>query len=244
MGKIDDAMRKAGEIRSETGATFSSYRFPIVDVTDPQSPMAEAYRTLRTNIQRHTRSKAIRSILIASAAQGEGRTQTVANLAVILSAIEGNKTLLIDADLRHPKLHEIFEVEESPGLSELLHGTAQLETVIRPTRIGNLKMISSGQPVKGSAELFYSPRLAEALETLKTQYDFLLFDSPPVIPYTDAVILAGHVGGIILVVRARDTRREVVRRAKDLLNRSEEKFIGVILNRVEHVIPRSIYDKL
>ena len=233
MGKIDDAP-----------PAVSAYEFPLADFTNPNSPLSESYRTLRTNIQRSSRAKSIRSILIASAARGEGRSQTVANLAVILAAIEGNRTLLIDADLRHPRLHEIFGAQEGPGLSELLHGTFALEAVIRPTQIGNLQMIPSGHMMQGSAELFHSPRLAEAIGALKARYDFLLFDSPPVIPYADAIILAGYVEGILLVVKARETRREVVRRAKGLLNQSEDKFMGVVLNSVEYIIPRPIYDKL
>lgn len=223
---------------------LAGYQFPIADFTDPNSPLAESYRTLRTNLQRSSRAKSIRSILIASAARGEGRTQTVANLAVILSAVEGNRTILIDADLRHPKLHEIFSVTGGPGLSELLHGASTLDAIIRPTRIGNLQMIPSGNTMQGSAELFHSPRLAEAIGALKGRYDFLLLDSPPVIPYTDAIILSGYVEGVLLVVKARETRREVVRRAKGLLNQSENKFMGVVLNSVEYVIPRPIYDKL
>ena len=228
----------------EKEAFFSGYAFPISDFTNPNSSLSESYRTLRTNIQRSSRAKSIRSLLIASAVNGEGRTQTVANLAVILSAIEGNRTLLIDADLRHPKLHEIFGVAGGPGLSELLQGTAALDAIIRTTRIGNLQMIPGGNTLQGSAELFHSPRFAEAIGALKARYDFLLFDSPPVIPYTDAVILAGYVEGILLVVKARETRREVVRRAKGLLNQSENKFIGVVLNSVEYVIPQPIYEKL
>lgn len=246
MGKIDDALKKVTPPQREKSAepTFSGYGFPIVDFTDPNSPLVESYRTLRTNIQRSSRSKSIRSILITSAARGEGRTQTATNLAVLLSAIEGNKTLLIDADLRHPTLHDIFEMDKGPGLSEVLHGAAAVGDVIHPTRIGNLKMIPSGHTLEGSAELFHSPRLSEAIETLKSQYDFLIFDSPPTIPYTDSSILAGYVDGLILVVRARETRREVVHRAKDLLNQSEDKFMGVVLNSVEYVIPRPIYEKL
>jgi len=232
MGKIDDALHK------------TDYSFPITDFTDPDSPLAESYRTLRTNIQRQSRSKPIRSILVASAARGEGRTQTVANLAVILAALEGNRTLLIDGDLRDPKIHEIFDVEKTPGLSDLLQGTIGVEEVIKTTRIGNLKVIPSGHVLQGSAELLHSPRLREAIESLKPKFDMVLFDSPPVIPFTDSVILASNVDGVILVVRARETRREVIRRAKDLLNKSEDKFLGVVLNSVEYVIPRPIYEKL
>ncbi len=231
MGKIDDT-------------TPSEYEFPIADFTDPDSSLSESYRTLRTNFQKSSRAKSIRSVLITSAVRNEGRTQTVANLAVILASLEGSRTLLIDADLRHPKLHEIFKVQGGPGLSELLQGTFTLDAVIQATQVRNLQIISSGNTPQGSAELFHSPRLAEAIGTLKTRYDVLLFDSPPVIPYTDAIILAGYVEGILLVVKARETRREVVRRAKGLLNQSEEKCIGVVLNSIEYVIPRPIYEKL
>ncbi|MFH1857511.1 MAG: CpsD/CapB family tyrosine-protein kinase [Candidatus Omnitrophota bacterium] len=252
MGKIDDALQKAGgnlekgkaDLPPVPSGFVTDYGYPIADFANPNSPPAESYRTLRTNIQRTCQSRYLHTLLVAGASRGEGRTQTIANLAVIFSALEGNKTLLVDADLRNPRLHEIFGVEEGPGLADLLHGAATLDAVIRPTRIGNLKVIPSGRTVKGSAELFHSPRFGEMIETLKLQHDILLFDSPPVIPYTDAVILANHVEGIILVVKARETRREVVHRAKMLLNQSQDKFVGVVLNSMEYVIPRPIYEKL
>ncbi len=247
MGRIEDAFRKAEAQRGKVSSaeeTFSGYGPPIIDFTDPESPLVESYRTLRTNIQRAIRDKSVKSILITSAAQGEGRTQTVSNLAVLFSAIEGNKTLLVDADLRHPELHEIFQLSDGPGLSELLHGTTSVEAVIRLTRIGNLKVVPAGRMMQGSAELLNSPRLAHLMEVVKADYDIILFDTPPVIPFTDSVVLASQVDGIILIVRARDTRREVIRRAKDLLDQSPEKFLGVVFNNVEYVIPRTIYEKL
>jgi len=244
MGKIDDAFRKAEKLQETKQSTPLSYGHSLVDFTNTNSPLVESYRTLRTNIQRKSRVKAIRSILMASATNGEGRTQTVANLAVVFSAIEGNKTLLIDADLRNPELHEIFGVGDGPGLSELLHGTTTLDEIIRPTNVQNLQLVTSGRTLHGSSELFNSQKMGEMITALKAKYDFVLFDSPPVIPYTDAIVLSNHVDGILLVVQARETRREVVRRAKELLNQSEDKFMGVVLNRVEYVIPRSIYEKL
>ena len=215
-----------------------------IDVIESQSPLAESYLTLRTNIQRLSRAKSMQTLLVASPARGDGRTQTVANLAVLLSAIEGNKTLLIDGDLRHPRLHTLFEIKDEPGLAEFLQGKANLQEIIYPTRIKNLKMIPSGRSPKGATELFHSSLVTEMINTLKKEYDSLLFDSPPVIPYTDPVILSGHVDGIVLLVKARETRREVARRTRDLLNKSQDKILGVVFNSVEYVIPQPLYQKL
>ena len=255
MGRIDDALRKSAEEKSGQGnpsatladgseSALSTYGFPIADFTDPKSSLAESYRTLRTNLQRSGRVRSLKSILVTSAVKGEGRTRTVANLAVITSAIEGHRTLLVDADLRKPELHKLFQVSQSPGLSNFLQGSIELNEVIRPTLIGNLRLIPSGDPLRGAAELFHSPRLKGMMETLASQYDMIFFDSPPVIPFTDSAILSSHVDGIILVVKARETRKEVVRRAKDLLNKSEDRLLGVVFNRVEYVIPQPLYQKL
>jgi len=251
VGRIDDALRKTEkrtEAEGQAGpaaaeAPFSRYGFPLADFTHP-SPLAESYRTLRTNIQRDRRAPSIKSLLIASASQGEGRTQTAANLAVVASAVEGSRTLLIDGDLRHPQLHEIFEIEQNPGLSNFLQGGVAQEDVVRSTRISNLSVIPSGEVSRNPAELFQSPKLAELIEAMKAKYDTILFDSAPVIPFTDSAILATQADAIILVVRARESRREVVRRMKDLLNKTEDKIVGVVFNRVEYVIPRPLYRKL
>ena len=255
MGRIDEALRKSqgdeekrenvkGAIPADPNQALETYGFPIADFTDPKSPLAESYRALRTNIQRSGRVRSIKSILVTSAGKGEGRTQTVANLAVITSAIEGHRTLLIDADLRKPELHKIFQVAQSPGLSNFLQGAVELNEVIQPTLIGNLKVIPSGDLLRSAAELFHSPRLKGMMETLTSQYDMVFFDSPPVIPFTDSAVLSSHVDGIILVVKARGTRKEVAGRAKDLLNKSDEKLLGVVFNQVEYVIPQPLYQKL
>lgn len=248
---MDDALRKAGRGEGveaaipsgEIAAGLSRYGLPVADFT-AASPLAESYRTLRTNLQRISRDKSAKSVVVASAARGEGRTQTVANLAVVTSAVEGIKTLVIDADLRHPQLHLIFEVDQAPGLSNFLQGAATEEQIVRLTQIGNLHLVPSGDAMRNPSELFHSPLLGELMEAVKGRYDTIFFDSAPVIPYTDSVILATKVDGILLVTRARQTRREVVRRAKDLLNKSEEKFLGVVFNRVEYVIPQPLYQKL
>ena len=256
MGRIDDALRKSEETKNnkdnasgvplsaDAQSALTAYRFPVADFTDPKSPLAESYRTLRTNLQRSGRVRTLKSILVTSAVKGEGRTQTVANLAVITSAMEGHRTLLVDADLRNPQLHKIFQVDQSPGLSNYLQGTIELNEAIRPTLIANLKIIPSGESLRGTAELFHSLRLRALLEGLESQFDMIFFDSPPVIPFTDSAVLSSNVDGIILVVKARETRREVVRRAKDLLNKSEDRLVGVVFNRVEYVIPQPLYQKL
>ena len=131
MGRIDDVLRKSEKTKDNkeipkspvspgSEAALAAYRFPIADFTYPKSPLAESYRTLRTNLHRSGRVRTLKNILVTSAVRGEGRTQTVANLAVITSAIEGHRTLLVDADLRDPALHKIFQLEQSPGLSNFL----------------------------------------------------------------------------------------------------------------------------
>ncbi len=153
------------------------------------------------------------------------------NLAAIMAQM-GRKVLLVDADLRKPRLHTIFEIERSPGFSNYLAGEHRLEEVILDPEIVNLKVIPAGDIPPNPAELLASPSVRSFMEKVKEQFDILIFDSPPIMGVTDAVELSSYTDGTILVLKSHSTPRTIVDRTIQQLKEVEAKLLGVILNRV------------
>jgi tyrosine-protein kinase Etk/Wzc len=203
----------------------------LVTHFDPKSPVSEAYRTLRTNIQFKNKQTKQHTILVTSAAPKEGKSTTVANLAITMAQM-GNETILIDGDLRRPVIHSIFNMKKENGLTNYLIGNGTLEEIIRPTFVDHLVVIPSGPLPPNPSELLGSDEMKKLLEELKKKFEVILFDSPPVIAVTDAAILSMLVDGIVLVIKAHQTHREAIKRAKSLLDTAEAKIFGSLLNGV------------
>jgi capsular exopolysaccharide synthesis family protein len=198
----------------------------------PQSPAAEAYRSMRTNIEFTSVDEPIRRLLITSAVPGEGKTTTAANLAVAF-AQSGRRTILVDADLRRPGVHELFDLRNDRGLTNLLIGDAvALQTVAQQVEEPNLRVITTGTIPPNPAELLGSNKMVTIMEKLRESCDLVIIDSPPLQAVTDAAILAAMVDGTVLVVRAGATRRAAVRHGLESLGRVGAKVLGVALNRV------------
>ncbi|MDH5662250.1 MAG: CpsD/CapB family tyrosine-protein kinase, partial [Elusimicrobiota bacterium] len=149
---------------------------------DEKSPTGESYRALRTNILRTTQDRLMKAILITSSNHYEGKTTTAINLALAMSDVPGYRTLLIDSDLRYPTVHDRLGLMQSPGLTEILEGSAGLDPEIIDTEKENLKIITSGNLPHYPVELLESKRLRELIKGLKSDFDLILVDSPPVIP--------------------------------------------------------------
>ncbi|HEY4688309.1 MAG TPA: CpsD/CapB family tyrosine-protein kinase [Anaerolineae bacterium] len=204
----------------------------LVTLSDPRSPIAEAYRTLRTNIEFSGLDRSIHTLLVTSPAPSEGKSTTLANLAVAMAQAE-KKTILVDADLRRPSLHTIFDVSNETGLTTmLLDAKAMQNPPLQDIGVPNLWLLPSGPLPPNPAELLGSKRMDAALATLKARADIVLFDAPPVIAVTDAVVLGTRLDGVLLVVGAGQTKREHARRAKELLEKVKVRVIGVALNNV------------
>ncbi|HLF27097.1 MAG TPA: CpsD/CapB family tyrosine-protein kinase [Anaerolineae bacterium] len=204
----------------------------LVTLSDPRSPMAEAYRTLRTNIYFSSLDRSIHTLLVTSPAPGEGKSTTLANLAVALAQGE-KKTILVDADLRRPSLHTIFNVSNDAGLTTMfVDGAAMQEPPLKEVGVPNLLLLPSGPLPPNPAELLGSTRMDAALEALKARADIVLFDAPPVIAVTDAVVLGTRVDGVLLVIGAGQTKRDHAKRAKEMLEKVKVRVIGVALNNV------------
>ena len=202
----------------------------LITLTDPRSPVAEAYRTLRTNIEFSSLDQPLRSLLVTSPAANADRVTTLANLAVIM-AEGGRKVILVDGDLRRPELHTIFGLDNAPGLSELLREGGDLANLsLQDSGVDSLRLLTSGQLPQNPSVLLGADRMQEVITALTAQADLVLISAPPVIAVTDAALLASKVDGTLLVIRARGTQREHVQRAKALLEKVNARLVGAVLS--------------
>ena len=204
----------------------------IVTQHDPKSPISEAYRTLRTNFQFATLNARPRTVMVTSAVPGEGKTTTAANLAVTM-ADRGIRVLIVDTDLRRPNVHRVLRMERGPGLADVLREGLEPKSVIRPTRIENLWIVSSGRVPPNPSELIGSDRMANLMQQLGAEFDLVICDAPSVLVVTDPVLLATHVDTCIMVVSTKNVRRETVIRANKLLETAHVNISGVVVNGLE-----------
>ncbi len=203
----------------------------LITHLDPKSPVSEAYRTLRTNLQFSRIEHEIKTILITSAGPKEGKSTTAANLAIAV-AQTGKQVVLIDADLRRPVLHSIFGLAKDDGLTNYLMETIPYENLLKNTFMDNLKIITSGALPPNPSELLASNKMKETLTLLSKDFDMVIIDSPPVIAVTDAAIISTKVDGTILVISSGQTNRDAVMRSKSLLDSVDCKLLGTLLNGV------------
>ena len=201
---------------------------------DSRSSLAEAYRQLRTSILLSTAGHAPKSLLITSSLPSEGKTTTAINTAISL-AQTGAKVLIIDADMRRPRLHSVFNISNAQGLSTILSSDLQDESVldvIEYDEESRLNLLSSGPIPPNPAELIGSEQMANLLKTLQNNFTHVVVDSPPIASFTDGVLVASMVDGVILVVNSGKSSRQVVRRSRQLLLDIGAKIFGVVLNNV------------
>lgn len=204
----------------------------LVSVEEPNSPGAEAYRTLRTSVQFLGLERPLGVIQITSAQAAEGKSTTLANLGVAL-ARAGNRVIIVDCDLRRPRLASFFGVSNEVGLTSVLLGEAELADVIKPVSVERrLAVLPSGPPPPNPSELLALRRTADLFAALREECDILLVDSPPVLPVTDAVVLANQVDGVIVVANATKTRQREIHRAAELLAQVNAPVIGTVVNSV------------
>jgi polysaccharide biosynthesis transport protein len=203
---------------------------PLI-LRSPKSAVAEAYRVLRTNLIFSSADRTGRILIISSANPSEGKTTTVANIAASL-AINGSRVLAVDADLRRPTMHQHFGLAKSPGLSDLIVGKCKPSDVIQKTQFGGLQVLPCGYVPPNPTELLGSATLREILGALRTHYDWVLIDTPPVLAMADTAVLSPLADGVVLVVAAETSSRPAVQRAVDQLRSVNSRMVGVILNKV------------
>jgi capsular exopolysaccharide synthesis family protein len=207
-------------------------RNELITVSEPRSPISEAYRTLRTNLEFAGLDRALKTIAVTSAGVGEGKSSTLANLAVV-SAQAGRKVIVVDADLRRPTIHQLFGLKNDTGLTTaMMSGTAQPTLPLQATAIEGLSVLTSGPLPPNPAELMGSRRMDEIVVSLVEEADQVFFDTPPVVAVTDAAVLATKVDGVLLVISAGKTRRELARLAVQRLQQINARLVGTVLTNV------------
>lgn len=230
-----------GNIPSAPGARSLSSKFGSLDaavetsplIADPRSASAESFRSLRTAIQVGSQAGRLRTLLVTSPLFGEGKS-TVAYNTAIAFALSGKRVLLLDADMRKPHLHKLFDRPSSPGLSDVLMGKAKASTCIYPHRtLPTLALLPAGSETIASAELLESADFDQLLSALTGEYDLIIADSPPILLLTDARVLSEKFGATIAVVRARQTTRTVLKSLSNVLEMSGSRAVGIVLNGVD-----------
>lgn len=204
----------------------------IVTLKNPMSPISEAYRILRTNIQFSSPDKKLQSILITSSGPSEGKSTTSVNLAVSL-AQTGNRVIIVDCDQRKPNVHKLFTISNITGLSNLLVGEATVDEAIIDSGVENLYILPAGRRPPNPSELLASEKMKTLLETLRETFDYIILDTPPVIMVTDAQLLSKYADGCILVVASGQADREAAVKAKELLENANAKILGIVLNKLD-----------
>lgn len=211
--------RKTNEVKGES----------IISYTAPRSKISEQYRSLRTNIQLSSSNHKSRTIVVTSPRYGEGKSTITVNLAVSI-AQKGEKVLVIDANLRTPTIHEMFGVENTIGLTDILNGTTNLEGVVKKTEMESLDVLTSGPVPFNPSEILSSHAMDMLIQKAMGRYDIVLFDSSPVLEVTDTSVLADKCEGVLLVIRYNRTVNEDALETKRALSFTKSRILGAILN--------------
>jgi protein-tyrosine kinase len=240
----------------EMGPPFPSLREPLKIDLPYMMPRPPASRSLPFAVEEYQRMKykiihydsdvIVKSILFCSPGRREGTSTVLIHFAQTL-AVEGNRVLLVDANLRNPYLHQTFHLPRENGLVEMIFSGISLRNLdhfIKATNLENLFVITGGQPYANPNSLLESGYLGDLNEHLKRQWDWILFDCPPMNAYSDSIALACQADGIVIVVQAEKTRWEVVRGTRDRLENCGGKVLGIVLNKRRFHIPDWIYKKL
>lgn len=259
MGKFTGALRKAAQERLERIEKLEQkaevkYAFiakkqeesaidsRIVTFHDPKSTVAEQYRTLRTNIQATKSKQPLKAIAITSSVHGEGKTITAINLAISMAHdLEKKSILLVDADLRRARISKYLGFKSERGLSELISNGTAIDEALVNLDIENLTVLPAGKIPHNPAEILGSVKMKNLVNLLRERFDYVIFDTPPIISVTDAGLLGAHTDGVIMVIQASRTQKGVVKHAENLLKQAQAKLLGYILTNVQYHIPAYIY---
>ncbi|MCC6765096.1 MAG: polysaccharide biosynthesis tyrosine autokinase [Deltaproteobacteria bacterium] len=233
LARRSPATRALGNAGADAVAPAAANVSPaLVVVHEPLSPVAEAFRALRTAVLFSTPAAPPKMLLVTSAGASEGKTVSSLNLAATL-AEAGSRVLLVDVDLRKPSCHRQLGITNTAGLSSFLAGQVELAAVVHALEAPRFDFIPAGPTPPNPAELVGSQRMRTMLEEMRGHYDFVVLDSPPVLPVTDAVVLAREVDGVVQVVKGHDTPRELIRRARDQLVQANAHLLGAVINNVD-----------
>ena len=204
----------------------------LIANTDAKSPVSEAYRTLRTNIRfSNIAGRELKTILMTSATPEEGKSTTISNVGVVM-AQAGHSVVVCDCDFRNPTQHKIFGLPNK-GLSNCVSTGGDIMELVQDTKIPNLYVLTSGPVAPNPSELLGSQNMVDILEELKQHFDYVLVDTPPVMPVTDAAVVSGKVDGTILIVASGAVSPSIAVEAKTRLEQAGAHMLGVVLNKVD-----------
>lgn len=215
----------------------NQYTSTISSWYDEESLISTEFRRLYSKIRHLNPNEDIKNLLITSATVGEGKSTTAALLAVTISKYRNTNTLLIDCDLRRPRIHKLFGVERDKGFIDVALGKEPLKNTLKDTFIPKLKLLTSGELANSPAEIFNLPNLRDLFSEFKFYFDTIVVDSAPTIPVSDPLILSSEMDGALMVVKAGKTPRELVKRATDLMKDAGINILGVVLNNAKEVLP-------
>ena len=204
----------------------------------------EQFNRLKINILSQTAGSDSRAILVTSSLHAEGTSTIAYHLSIAFTADTKTKVLLVDGNLRRPRIGKIFKLENKPGLSDIIKGDADAKNCIHKTKYPNLFVITSGNECARPSEIFESDEMQAVFNSYRDKYDYIIFDSAPVNAYPDTLILSPLVDGIVLIVKSENTRREIVKNAKEQLEKNKGNLLGVVINRRKFALPEFIYKRL
>ncbi|MGV8983538.1 CpsD/CapB family tyrosine-protein kinase [Clostridium sp.] len=207
----------------------------MITLKNPKSRSAEAFRTLRTNIQFSSLDKEFKSIVVTSSGAGEGKSTVLSNLAITM-AESGKKVILVDCDFRKPSIHKKMGITNSVGLTNILVQDVKKEECIVKTDVNNLFILTSGPIPPNPAELLGTQKMKNFIEILKSEYDLVLIDAPPVLAVTDAQILATIADGVIFVASYGEAQKDALVDAKELIDKVGGKILGIVFNKVPEAV--------
>lgn len=209
----------------------------VFDCYAEESALAIEMRRLYGKLRQRIRGTSMKCFMVTSATVGEGKSTVSSFLALTIARHKKTKTILVDADLRRPKVHRYYGLPREPGFAEVLAGEKDILDVVRDTSCDTLKVMSAGRHEAAPSYLFDSHRLGEVFSELKFYYDTIIVDAPPVIPVSDPVMLSPEMDAVLMVVMAGVTPRELVVRARDVLNDVDANILGMIVNNHAEVLP-------
>ena len=236
---LDDTVKTPNEIMEKVGlpvlGTIFNYKISNLPITqiEPRSPVSEAFRSLRTNIQFANVDETIQTLMITSPCPAEGKTTISANLSVVF-AHNGKNVYYVDADLRQPTVHKKMEIQNINGLSQLvMNPDSPLDMVAQKTKVPFLNVITCGNVPPNPAELLGSKKMGQVIEKLKERSDLVIFDAPPVLAVSDPSVLAPGMDAVLLVVQPGKTTVSSLIQAVEQLRRVKAKLIGVVFNKIK-----------
>ncbi len=236
---LDTRVRGDAEVRQVTDASVlggiamdsESSKRPLLTQAEHQSPRAESFRQIRTNLQFANVAGKAKTVLLTSSVPGEGKSTTATNLAIALSQA-GQTVCLVDADLRRPMVHDYLGLDRNAGLTTALVGAAEVNDLLQPWGDDNLYVLTSGQIPPNPSELLGSEQMRSLIEKLESVFDTVIIDSPPLLPVTDAAVLAQYVGGVVIVISSQQVKITELKKSFIAMEMVGANILGVILNRL------------